>query len=118
MRFAILAASLLLSACGKAPCEDPETAFTKAQDLVRGFLAAPATAVFPKYGAQGVFASKTKTDDGRCAFMVVTYVDSENGFGAKVRSEFSAVVAPEDGGKWQLVSLTDLTGKGAPVTAN
>ncbi len=118
MRLAILAFAVLISACGKAPCDDPETAFSKAQSLVRGALRAPATAVFPEYGTSGVFASPAKTDDGKCAFMVVTYVDSENGFGAKVRSEFSAVVAPSGDGTWQLVSLTDLTGKGPPVTSN
>lgn len=118
MRFAILAVAVLLSACGKAPCEDPQTAFVEAQGFVRNFLKSPATADFPKYGTNGAFATATKTEDGKCAFMVVTYVDSENGFGAKVRSEFSAVVAPDDDGKWSLVSLTDLTGKGAPVTSN
>lgn len=118
MRLVLLAALTLLSACTKAPCDDPETAFTKAQGLVKGFLKSPATAVFPEYGTQGVFASPTKTEDGKCAFMVVTYVDSENGFGAKVRSEFSAVVAPDDDGKWSLVTLTDLTGKGVPANSN
>jgi len=117
MRFVLFAAVAMLSACTKAPCEDPETAFTKAQGLIRGFLKAPATATFPKFGTGGVFASPTKTEDGKCAFMVVTYVDSENGFGAKVRSEFSAVVTPADEGAWSLVSLTDLTGKGMPGTS-
>lgn len=112
MRFALPAMALLISGCSKAPCEDPEKAFTEAQGLIQGMLTSPATAVFPKFGTKGTFATPTKTDDGRCGFMVVTYVDSQNSFGALVRSELSAIVVPDKDGPWRLEGLTDLTGKG------
>jgi hypothetical protein len=78
-----------VSACGPDP--DYE-ATTSAQDLVLRQLKSPSTAHF----AQSKIVDRTKDTDGRKWFVVYTAVDSQNSFGAMIRSDFLVVLALGD----------------------
>lgn len=56
--------------------------------FVQKRLRSPSTAKFPGATAQGV----TVVDMGDCRFQVVSYVDAQNGFGATIRSRYSALM--------------------------
>lgn len=69
------------------------------QDFVKARLKSPSTADFPFGGAQ---RHVHDLKDGR--YKVISYVDSQNGFGAMVRTHFYGIVV-KDGDKWTLESL-------------
>ena len=78
------------------------TAYTISQNYVRAILKAPSTADFP-------FADfkAAKIDD---QYVVEAYVDSQNGFGAQIRSNWRTKLKynggePADIGNWTLVEL-------------
>lgn len=65
--------------------------------FVEGRLRSPSTAKFPRATAPGV----TVVDMGGCRFRVVSYVDAQNGFGATIRSRYSALMHyNSDNRKW------------------
>lgn len=66
-------------------------AFGYAKEQVLDALTSPSTAVFPDYSDRGV--SILKVD--RCKFSIRAHVDSQNGFGAVIRSKFSVEVMPD-----------------------
>jgi hypothetical protein len=69
------------------------------EQFVRDRLKAPTTADFPR-GVYGV------TWAGGCTFKVASYVDAQNGFGAKLRTKYFAeleYLPAED--KWRLKTL-------------
>lgn len=110
MRFVVVGAlAILLAGCaGKSPCEDEIGAFVMAQEFVKRDLKAPASAEFPYITAEGV-SSRPTTANGRCAFNVVTYVDAQNSFGAKLRKTYMVTLAPDpDGSNWSLISMTGI----------
>lgn len=77
----------------------------QAADVCEGFvkqrLKAPATAEFRNpYGDQIVYAG-----DGKGPVTVSASVDSENGFGAKIRLPYVCVVSSAGGDRWTLDSL-------------
>jgi hypothetical protein len=63
-------------------------------------LKAPSTADFPWYDEDNV------QDEGNGRFVVSSYVDAENAFGAKIRVFFYCEVQYEGGDRWKLVDLT------------
>lgn len=65
---------------------DKISAWTCAEKLVKDNLKAPSTADFPWYSEEYI------TPMGNNRFMVNSYVDAENGFGAKIRSNFSVEI--------------------------
>jgi hypothetical protein len=67
-----------------------------AKDLVKRRLKAPSTAKFP-WIVEGVHM-------GDCVYRVSSYVDSQNGFGAQIRTNYVAEVKHIEGG-WLLVDL-------------
>lgn len=67
-------------------------------EIVRQGLKAPATASFASYGSQ------TTTTQGSGAISVASYVDSQNSFGANLRTSYTCV-ARKSGSDWSLVSL-------------
>lgn len=108
MRKAILALALAsIGSCkGVAPCEDRIGAFVMAQEFVKDALKAPSTAEFPTIADDGVSSIPITLPDGRCAFDVRLYVDSQNSFGAQLRSTFHVTVAPDgDGVHWKLIKI-------------
>jgi len=81
-------------------CNDDGTiALIMAQKLVKGGLKAPATAEFASHRDSQV------TPIGDCSYRVVSYVDSENSFGANIRTKFTATVKYNGNDKWGLISL-------------
>lgn len=77
-------------------------AFYMARDFVRGQLKAPATATFPGRDEARV----ENLGDGR--YKVFSYVDSQNGFGAMVRTRWACELMTRDGERFSLVSVKKL----------
>lgn len=92
----------LLVACGGSSASDnakleQDNAYEACKHFVNEQLKSPATASYPNF-----FTNTTDihlTDKGSGAFEVLSQVDSENGFGAKLRSFFDCNVPTADGGK-------------------
>lgn len=82
------------------PTPDPMMACVMAQGFMEKYLKAPATAKWgPCYG-DGVVTLK---DDG--TYLVASYVDSQNSFGAMLRQQWAAQIRPLPNDKWRLLSL-------------
>lgn len=84
-------------ACGSSS-SDRFAACDVTEQFVRDRLVAPATADFQPCRDRDV----TQTGD---RWRLQGYVDSENGFGAKLRSTFDAIVEHQEGDRWRLISL-------------
>lgn len=101
MAAALAAISLLNSCLGLKGSSEPDAASNKcsqimahimANEFVQKRLVSPSTAKFPKFSDPAV---RIQEDPG-CVFSVFGYVDSQNRFGAMIRTEFVAVVFRED----------------------
>ena len=79
-----------------------DTAVLNAQLLVKRKLKAPSTAVFP------TSSEATVKDLGNNTYLIESYVDSENSYGAMLRKNWVATIIYEDNNK---VSLKELTFK-------
>lgn len=73
------------------------------QDVVKKQLKSPASADFPYIGADGV----SSVPDGMCNFLISAYVDSQNSFGADIRTYYKAKMSFDR--TTQLWSATALT---------
>lgn len=83
----------------ESTCKDTVTAFVMSQAFVKRSLKAPATAVFPSLPVKS-------SAIGNCKFVVAAYVDSQNGFGALIRTSYVAGIEYLPGTReWQLTSL-------------
>ena len=81
---------------------EPIDAFVMCEQFVTDRLKSPATAVFPTYGDDG-----TQTDKlGSVQFRAKAFVDSQNGFGANVRTHYTCTVSNTGGNNWHLDDLT------------
>ena len=77
-------------------------AFSLCKDVVMPpRLKAPATAHFASITDSSI--AYTPTGD---AYLVESYVDSQNGFGAQIRTSFSCLVSPRVGTQWAVLNLT------------
>lgn len=74
-------------------------AFVMSQSFVEKRLKAPSTADFCSY------SDATVTDLGDGRFRVSAYVDAQNSFGAKIRTNYTCVLKSTDGDTWTLESL-------------
>ncbi len=91
-----LGSLMVLQACKDEqvpPCDDYKSAYAFIQDQVAAKLLSPGSAVFPdvpedRLAASDIIIAKKEG----CAFGISSYVDSQNGFGALLRSNFSADV--------------------------
>jgi hypothetical protein len=91
-----LFSSLFLTGCGTKPETD---AYIMSQMFVEKRLKAPKTAKFPHI-------SKIKVESANeNRWLIKSYVDSENGYGAVVRQEYRAIVEHLEGDKWKLIKL-------------
>jgi hypothetical protein len=88
----------LLTACGGSSSGGEGGAYDACERAVESQLKAPSTADF-----SGIFDSEI-TDNGDSTYDVVGYVDSENSFGAKIRSNWTCTVR-DTGDNWDLVDL-------------
>ncbi len=88
MTFAI-SLTILITGCTPASNEKIQS-WTLATHVVGESLKSPSTASFPSYNDEYV----TKNDDG--TYSVSAYVDAENSFGAKIRSNWSCKVSGDN----------------------
>jgi hypothetical protein len=82
-------------------CGSANMAYIMAQEPVKSLLVSPASADFPPFSEAGV--TTTRTAD--CSFSVNAYVDAQNGFGAIIRTPFSAKMVT-DGASWSAAEVS------------
>ena len=78
-------------------------AFGVCTDFVKDRLKAPATASFPDYSEDERHVTVIGSEEG--PYTVQSSVDSENSFGAKVRTDFTCTVTHVSGDRWRLEDL-------------
>jgi hypothetical protein len=110
LRWAIAAGVLFVLALllyGAIQGQEPESlesqhtdAYFACQEFVGRQLKAPATADFPRHDSSDVSV------EGENPFTVRSVVDSENGFGANVRSRFACSVTRTPDGNWRSDRVT------------
>lgn len=79
---------------------DPISAFVMSQSFVKDRLKAPATAEFPWYDESMV------TPLGKEKYIVRSYVDAQNAFGALIRNNYTCRLAYQGNDKWLLEDIT------------
>jgi hypothetical protein len=83
-------------------CKDTILAHIMAQKFVTDKLKAPSTAEFSDYGDSGTSAKHI----GDCSHEILGYVDSQNGFGAMIRTTYYAIVKNDIGtNNWRLIHM-------------
>lgn len=104
--FAAIAFVVVLAAIGSqsepqdSAANDHAEAFSICKQFVTDKLRAPKTAEFPTVAEARVDESSTT------GYTVTSFVDSQNEFGAFVRSKFVCTVKPEPGRqKWRLIEM-------------
>lgn len=90
--------ALLLAACGGTGAGGVGGAYRACERAVESQLRSPSSAEFSGAPASTI----TQEDD---SYRVSGTVDSENGFGAMIRSEFTCELR-EVGGNWDLVDIS------------
>ncbi|MEW2635249.1 hypothetical protein AB0903_27295 [Streptomyces sp. NPDC048389] len=114
MRFrhttALTAAALLtLTACSSGDGKPLDTsAAVMCEDFVKQRLKSPGTAEFPGVMDSEYAKTTVLSDTKPWKYKVVGVVDSQNGFGATVRSNYSCTVSTKDNDTWTLDDM-DLT---------
>ena len=91
-----------IPSAGGDTCGSASEAYAMSQNPARQMLKSPSTADFPGITAQGV----SVTHEPPCSYIIRAYVDAQNGFGATVRTPYTATMTrnPETGA-WATVSL-------------
>jgi hypothetical protein len=95
----LLVICALVSCCRDQGAPTSTEAYIMAQQFVEDRLRSPSTADFPRQPT-----SIEEIAQGH--FRVSAYVDSQNAFGATLRTEWTCEVKIEDGDNWTLVSIT------------
>ena len=86
----------------EAQCADTTMAFLMSREFVKRRLRAPATAEFPNARDAGVSVKYL----GDCTHDVSAFVDSQNGFGAMIRSPYLAKLKNQKGtDSWSALSV-------------
>ena len=86
----------------QANCEDTTSAFVMSQEFVTKKLKAPSTAKFPYTSDEGV----NVVYQGECKHKILAYVDSQNSFGAMIRTKYYAEVQNKKGtDTWILLDI-------------
>jgi hypothetical protein len=102
---------LMVTACRPtAAPPNPADAWTMCKDRVLDRLKAPATAQFPAYDPAMVGTSGAAV----AAYTIASYVDSQNSFGAQLRSHFMCKVE-WTGQEWRFVDLAFEDDKPTPA---
>lgn len=85
-----------------AGCGDAEMAHIMSRHFVKPKLLSPASAKFPGYHDREV----SVTPGAECEFTVYGYVDSQNPFGAMIRTRYTAHMRTDKStGRWQAKSV-------------
>lgn len=79
---------------------DNTMAFVMAKEFVEKVLKAPTTASFP-WGT----SDSQITNIGDCTYLVRSYVDAENSFGAKIRTKYTVKVKYIGNDKWSALDI-------------
>ena len=96
----ILSVLFLLISCGSRPEHDELSAQSIIEEFVTRQLKSPSTADFE-------FGFSSKIDKvGEKGYEVDSYVDSQNGFGATIRTNFHCEVEYTGNSNWNLIDLT------------
>lgn len=99
----IAALALWIGSCGDSSGpraeHDALTAYHMSHKFVEKRLVAPATAKFPRY------EDKLVANLGEGRYLVSAYVDSENRFGAMIRTRYVAQLLYVGDDRWQLEDL-------------
>lgn len=101
---------IALAGCKSTPpCEDETLAFVMSQDFIKRQLKSPSTASFPMINDPDVSVRKSSAN-GKCSFVVSTYVDAQNSFGGTAREKFIVELSPDNdnGTSWKLVDIMAL----------
>lgn len=77
----------------------PSKAFTICKDIVEAQLVAPSTAEFASMWESRVMTLGRESGEYEDAYRVMSHVDSQNGFGAMIRTDYTCDVSFE-GGEW------------------
>lgn len=88
-------------------CQDNPMAFVMAKKFIEQRLKAPSTAKFPNMSDDGVVITPATVTGGKCGFIVDTYVDAENGFGANIRARYTVTVAPTERDTFELIHFEE-----------
>lgn len=84
-------------------CEDRGMAYVMSQNFVKKSLKAPASASFPSIN------EVTSIATGDCKFDISAFVDAQNGFGAQIRTRYTARMEYyPDSKTWRALSLNIL----------
>lgn len=97
MKYVVICAALLLPACDDG-C-DEQALWAAIKEDVSGKLRSPASAEFDP-------DISLTSEKHFCGLNVVSYVDSQNGFGAMLRTKFTAFAAFKDDGSISVSSVT------------
>jgi len=95
----VAAAALLAVGCAQDDSDPHGDAFYACAEFMKQRLKSPATADFPNYYSD----TSTVTGEGP-TYRVNSYVDSQNSFGANIRTGFTCVVT-DIGDNWQLNTI-------------
>lgn len=76
-----------------------EYAIMYAEDFVRNNLKSPSSAEFPGWSSFNV------QNIGKCEFIVMSYVDAQNSFGATIRSNFTVRLKMNQDESWRLLDF-------------
>ncbi|SFW77338.1 hypothetical protein [Pseudomonas sp. NFACC04-2] len=84
-------------------CDDATMAYVMSQNFVKQQLKSPGSAEFPYLNGTDVVS----VPDHQCTFYVSAYVDSQNGFGAKIRAYYRATMTYDRSSAiWRAPELT------------
>jgi hypothetical protein len=101
---------LALAGCGESkPAEPTKTmAYVQCTNAVSSRLKAPSTAKFGNYSdslSKPIKSVLNSYGEENITFLVVGYVDAQNGFGAMLRNSYSCTITGMPGNRWHLESL-------------
>lgn len=71
-------------------CNSEERAYLASNHIIKRVLKSPSSAKFPHYSEVEIYPA------GLCSFQIDSYVDSQNSFGAMIRSYYVAVVTYDE----------------------
>ncbi|WP_432193795.1 hypothetical protein [Streptomyces sp. bgisy027] len=100
-----LTAAMLLTACSSDGKPLDEAAAVMCEDFVKQRLKSPGSAEFPGVMDSDYAKTTVLSDTKPWKYKVAGVVDSQNGFGAKVRSEYVCTVSTKDDNTWTLEDM-------------
>lgn len=97
---------LTLVSCGNSSSKSK--AFDYCIETMKNRLKSPSSAVFPAIDESVIISfTPLKLPSGKVKtkYLVKSYVDSQNSFGAMIRTKFSCTATGDNSGEWELNSI-------------